>query len=125
MSLANPFALCLPSVAFVSQPRACDVGVPFDGTPGTSQCDHRCRRRRGPPLPVPRQHCKNPGDEPRELLHVAAKELFGGFVRDPPVVCDQASFELNVCLDGVHHRRVAECENAERWPYRSCPATCR
>jgi hypothetical protein len=98
-------------------------------SPASLRREHRMDRdlppwpapgRKSRPLPdslVPRQHCKNPGDEPCELLHVAAEERFDGFVRDPSVVRDQASFELNVSLDGVHQRRVAEGENAAqvRW----------
>ena len=55
-------------------------------------------------LLVPRQHCIHPGDEPSELLDVLPEELLGGLVGDAPVLGDQAAFELNVRLDGIHQR---------------------
>jgi predicted DNA binding CopG/RHH family protein len=59
---------------------------------------------RGSPLLTPRQHRIHPGDEPGELRDVLPKELLGGLVGNTAVLCDQAAFELNVRLDGIHQR---------------------
>src|SRR3954470_18044391 len=70
-------------------------------------------RRDAPPLLlIPRQHRIDPGDERREMLHVFPQELLGRFVGDAPIGGDQALFKLDVGLDGIHQRRVAEGENA-------------
>src|SRR5690606_39198253 len=63
------------------------------------------------PLCVARQCGVHPLDESFELLHVAAKELFGGWYRDLPVVGHQPGSEMDVSLDGVHQRGVAEGED--------------
>ena len=55
-------------------------------------------------LRVPGQNRVDPCDERVELLHVARKELSRRIVRDLTVLTDQARFELDVGLHGVHLR---------------------
>jgi pyruvate/2-oxoglutarate dehydrogenase complex dihydrolipoamide dehydrogenase (E3) component len=51
-------------------------------------------------------------NESVELHHVVPEKLFGLLVGDDAILGDQAGLELNVRLDGVHLRRVAEREDA-------------
>ena len=56
----------------------------------------------------------NPGDEAVELVHEILQELSSGLVGHVPVTGDQARLELNICLERIHERRVAECEDASQ-----------
>src|SRR5690348_14301211 len=60
---------------------------------------------------VARQRSVDARDESVELLHVVLQELGGGLDRDLAIIGDEARRELDVRLDRVHLRRVAEAED--------------
>src|SRR3954447_1331371 len=80
-------------------------------TSASSSCLSRARSALTDLL-IPRQDGVDPGDERSEVFHVLPQELLGRLVRDAAIIGDQALFELDIGLDGIHQRRVAEGENA-------------
>src|SRR5688572_2199464 len=61
---------------------------------------------------VARKNHIAPHDEAVQLRHVVAEEFGGVGVRDLALVGDQVLLELDIGLDRVEHRRIAEGQDA-------------